>query len=177
MFTNRIPALVLAAGLALSACGGGDAPAPTAPVAPAAPAAPAPEAAAPPAYEGEAAAITIAPVGEEMKYATTEFTVKPGQTVNLTFTNTATSAAMHHNVAILKSTDDVQTVGQAAASAADTDYIAPRTASRVIAHTAMSAPGETHEVTFTAPAAGDYPYICTYPGHFIMMKGTMHVVP
>lgn len=169
----RIPTFLLAAGLVLSACGGGDAS--TSPPA-SAPEAAAPEAA-PPVYEGEAAEITITPVGDEMKYAQTEFTVHPGQTVTLTFTNTATSPAMQHNVAILKSTDDIQTVGAAGASAADTDYIAPRTASRVIAHTPMSAPGETVEVTFTAPAAGDYPYICTFPGHFTMMKGTMHVVP
>ena len=176
MFTHRMSALVLAAGLALSACGGDDAPATPATPAPApAPAAEAP--APPPAYEGEPAEITITPVGDEMKFAETEFTVKPGQTVKLIFNNTATSPAMQHNVAILKSTDDIQTVGTAGASAADTDYIAPRTASRVIAHTPMSAPGETVEVTFTAPAAGDYPYICTFPGHFTMMKGTMHVVP
>lgn len=173
MLTPRIS--VLAVALALSACGGGDAP--PAPAAPAVPATPAPAASTPPpAYEGEDAAITIAPLGEEMKYAETEFTVHAGQTVTLTFTNTATNEAMHHNVAILKSRDDVQTVGTAAASAADTDYIAPRTASKIIAHTPMSAPGETVEVTFTAPAVGDYPYICTYPGHYIMMKGTMHVV-
>ncbi len=177
MFMPRMSTLVLAAGLVLSACGGGtDESTTTVPVVPATPAAPA-ASATPPAYEGEAAEITISPVGEEMKYAETEFTVHPGQTVKLTMNNTATSPAMHHNVAVLKSSDDVQTVGTAAASAADTDYIAPRTKSMIIAHTPMSAPGESHEVTFTAPAAGDYPYICTYPGHFISMKGTMHVVP
>jgi azurin len=31
-------------------------------------------------------------------------------------------------------------------------------------------------VTFTAPAAGDYPYICTFPGHYMTMRGVMHVV-
>lgn len=175
MFTHRISTLILAAGLALSACGGGDEPATTAVTTPAPAATPAP-ATPPPAYKGEDAEVTISSVGEEMKYAETEFTVHPGQTVKLTFTNAATSPAMHHNVVVLKSTDDVQMVGTAAASAADTEYIAPRTASKIIAHTPMSAPGETVEVTFTAPAAGDYPYICTYPGHFIMMKGTMHVV-
>ncbi len=178
MLTHRISTLVLAAGLALSACGGGDEPAPTTATTPAPAATPAPApAAAPVAYDGEDAEITLSPVGDEMKYAQTEFTVHPGQTVRLIFNNTATSPAMQHNVAILKSRDDVQTVGTAAASAADTDYIAPRTAGKIIAHTPMSAPGETVEVTFTAPAAGDYPYICTYPGHYIMMKGTMHVVP
>ena len=168
--------LLLAAGLALSACGGDDQTA-TAPPAPTpAPVAPAPDAA-PADYEGEAAEITLTPVDNEMKYAETEFTVHPGQTVTLTMNNTATSETMHHNIAVLKSSDDVQTVGLAAASAADTDYIAPRTANRIIAHTPMSAPGETHEVTFTAPEAGDYPYICTYPSHFVTMHGTMHVVP
>jgi azurin len=46
----------------------------------------------------------------------------------------------------------------------------------IIAHTPMSAPGETVTVEFTAPAEGDYPYICTYPGHYMTMQGTMHVV-
>ena len=177
MSTHLASTLLLGAGLALSACGGGGTDQPTidtpAPVAPAAPAA----SATPPAYEGDAAEITLTPVGNEMKYAETEFTVHPGQTVKLTMNNTATSPAMHHNITVLKSRDDVQMVGTAAASAADTDYISPRTESKIIAHTPMAAPGETHDVTFTAPAAGDYPYICTYPGHFVSMKGTMHVVP
>jgi azurin len=41
----------------------------------------------------------------------------------------------------------------------------------------MSNPGQTVEVTFTAPSAtGDYPFICSFPGHFATMRGTMHVV-
>ena len=37
-------------------------------------------------------------------------------------------------------------------------------------------PGNSVEVTFTAPSTpGDYPYICTVPGHFYMMKGIMKV--
>ena len=164
--------------LTLAACGGDEAsetaatPAVQAP--PPAPT-PAPEPVA--AYDGPPAEVTIAPIGDEMKYEQTEFTVAPGQTVNLTFTNTATSAAMQHNVVVLKPGTDVAQFGQAAASAADNDYIPRRLESSVVAHTAMSGPGETVTVTFTAPTTpGDYVYICSYPGHYTTMKGTMRVV-
>ena len=30
-------------------------------------------------------------------------------------------------------------------------------------------------IEFTAPAAGDYPYMCTFPGHGAIMKGVMKV--
>ncbi len=46
----------------------------------------------------------------------------------------------------------------------------------ILAHTPMSTPGETVQVTFTAPSEpGTYRYICTYPGHYVMMQGTMTV--
>lgn len=167
--------LALLALLPLAACGG-----PEAPATPATPAAPAPTAetpvpAAPPAVDGPAAEVTLTPVGNEMKYAETSFTAMPGQTVRLTFTNTADIEAMHHNVVVLYPGTDVDAFGQAAMAAADSDYIPPAKADRVVAHTAMSAPGETVTVEFTAPAAGTYTYICTFPGHYLSMRGTMTV--
>jgi azurin len=36
--------------------------------------------------------------------------------------------------------------------------------------------GQSDLLEFTAPAeAGDYPYLCTFPGHAVMMFGVMHV--
>lgn len=178
MFTLRIPTLALVAGLALSACGGDDAPAVDPAPAPVVIEAPAPAevAAAVAPYDGPAADVAISPVGETMAYQETEFTVHPGQTVTLTFTNTATNTAMHHNVVVLKQGANVNDVGQAAMTSAGSDYIPSRFTDQIIAHTAMSAPGETVTVEFTAPAAGDYTYICTFPGHYMVMQGTMHVV-
>ena len=145
----RTPLLFLALALTLSACGGGGA---------------------------GTAEVALAPVGDEMRYAQTEFTVAPGQTVHLVFNNTATSPAMRHNVVILQQGSDVAAFGTAAVAAAATDYIPADMESQVIAHTAMSNPGQTVEVTFTAPEqAGDYPFLCTFPGHFATMQGTMHV--
>ncbi len=166
----------LVALLTLAACGGNETPADTA----ATPAteAPTPSASAPtapPAFSGPPAEITLTPVGETMAYEQTEFTVQPGQTVRLTFRNTATMAAMNHNVVVLAAGADATAVGQAAMEASASDYIPEAMADQIIAHTPMAAPGETVTVEFTAPAAGDYTYICTFPGHYLMMKGVMHV--
>lgn len=119
--------------------------------------------------------VTIRPVGNEMRYETTEFTVQAGQEVRIVFENTATSDAMHHNVVVIENADAVDRVGNSALEAGpEADYIPEDEA--IIAYTDMAAPGETVEVTFTAPEnAGDYPYICTYPGHYMMMQGTMTV--
>ena len=165
--------------LFLAACGGGDGTQPDATTTPDTPAttdAPAATDDAVPAFDGPAFEITMTPVGNEMRYEQTEFTVQPGQTVRITFENTATSPAMHHNVVVLRQDANVNEVGQAALTAAGTDYIPDSEQDQIIAHTAMAAPGETVTVEFTAPAAGDYTYVCTYPGHYMTMQGTMHVV-
>jgi hypothetical protein len=47
----------------------------------------------------------------------------------------------------------------------------------MLVHTPLAKPGETSDVTFTAPEPGTYPYICTVPGHYLMMKGVLTVAP
>ena len=43
--------------------------------------------------------------------------------------------------------------------------------------TGLVQPGEAETLRFTAPSEpGDYPYVCTFPGHWIRMNGVMHVV-
>ena len=123
------------------------------------------------------AAFTIEPVGNKMEFAQKNLTVEAGQLVTLTFKNTASTEAMKHNVIVLKGTGDdvIQRVGQAALQAgASKDYIPSHPA--VLASTALAAPGETVKVTFVAPTEpGTYSYICTFPGHYTVMQGTMTV--
>ena len=47
----------------------------------------------------------------------------------------------------------------------------------MIANTALAGNGETVEVVFKVPAAaGSYPFLCTFPGHFVVgMKGNLVV--
>jgi putative heme-binding domain-containing protein len=48
----------------------------------------------------------------------------------------------------------------------------------VLWHTKLLQPQEVQRLHFVAPqATGEYPYVCTFPGHWRVMYGTMHVVP
>lgn len=120
--------------------------------------------------------MTITPVGNKMEFEQTEFTVKAGSEITLTFENTATSPAMEHNVVLLtdNSGATINRVGQAAMGAAANAYVPEDKA--VPAATGLAKPGETVTLTFTAPSEpGEYAYICTFPGHYAMMQGTMVV--
>lgn len=124
------------------------------------------------ASEGE---IVIQPVDNQMKYATEAFTVKAGATVTLVMDNIATMEAMQHNIVILAPGADINAIGIAAVQAgADNEYI-PDDAN-VLFYTPLAAAGDRVVVEFTAPEPGEYPFICTFPGHYSLMKGVMTVV-
>lgn len=116
--------------------------------------------------------VVIEPVGDELKFKQTTFTVAPGQTVQLIFKNTA--SVMPHNVVVLNTDSPtvVNRVGTAALT--DPDYVPDDPA--ILAFTKVAQPGQTVEITFRAPdRPGRYRYICTFPGHYTLMQGTMVV--
>lgn len=116
---------------------------------------------------------------DQMQYDKKELTVTEGQKVTLTFKHIGKlpKAAMGHNVVILQSGTEVPPFAMKCAPAAATDYIPQDEESKklMIAHTKMVGGGESDSITFTAPAAGEYPYICTFPGHFGLMTGKLIV--
>ena len=85
--------------------------------------------------------------------------------------------AMSHNVVMLKKEADAAAFATAAASARATDFIPAANKADVIANTPLAGNGETVEVVFKVPAAaGSYPFLCTFPGHFVVgMKGNLVV--
>ena len=120
------------------------------------------------------AELNIGTVGETMAYDTASLTVKAGQKVHLVLTNHATSQAMKHNWVLVPQgkEDAVATAGMTAGEAAG--YV-PAGDADVLASTPLSQPGGQVEVTFTAPSSGTYTYMCTYPGHYKTMHGTLTV--
>ena len=84
---------------------------------------------------------------------------------------------MGHNISILKQGTVVPTFAMDCTANAQTTGlpVTPELQEQVIAHTNMLGPGEEETVTFTAPEAGEYDYICTFTGHFALMKGKMKV--
>jgi azurin len=125
----------------------------------------------------EKADVTVNITGNDtMMYDKTTFEVKSGQKVKLVFKNIGKlpKQAMGHNVIILKKGVDVASYCTAAISAAP-EYFPKDKKDDVVAATKLLGPGETDTIIFTAPAPGVYDYVCTFPGHFALMKGKMTV--
>ena len=116
---------------------------------------------------------------DQMQYSTKAFEVTEGEKVVLSFKHIGQLpvVAMGHNVVILETGTAVPAFAAKCAPAKDNGYIPQDEESKeqIIAHTKMLGGGESDEITFTAPAAGDYPFICTFPGHFAIMQGVMTV--
>lgn len=121
--------------------------------------------------------ILIRTVPHRMLFDRTEFYVEAGKPVSIIFQN---NDVMPHNLVITNS-GAMQAVGEAAEAMAGTEgadaagFIPDH--EDVVWHTKLLLPGQTTRLTFVAPAAiGDMPYVCTYPGHWRVMNGVMHVV-
>ena len=116
---------------------------------------------------------------DQMQYNIKAFEVTEGQKVVLSFKHIGQlpAIAMGHNVIILKAGTAVPAFATKCAPAKDTGYIPQDEESKkeMVAHTKMLGGGESDEITFTAPAAGEYPFICSFPGHFAIMQGVMTV--
>lgn len=113
-----------------------------------------------------------------LQFSVTEFSVTEGEEVTIVLKNVGQMAKEMggHNLVILTE-GDVQEFGVAAASAAATGYIPADMEAWVLAHTELLGPGEEATLTFTAPAAGSYDFLCSFPGHFGTMRGVMTVEP
>jgi azurin len=116
--------------------------------------------------------------GGVMKYKQTELTVKAGAKVVLTFVN---PDIMQHNFLLLKPGTKEKVGALADALLANPDAMKmgfiPES-DDILAHTKLVNPAGTEILKFTAPAEpGDYPYICTFPGHWRLMFGTLKVTP
>lgn len=144
-------------------------------------AAPAPTPASPPSAVSSAPAIraptvevALTVVGNAMAFDITKLTVAAGSRVHLTLKNTSTMTTMAHNWVLVKPGTEAA-VALANVDKGDAGFIAP--APDVLAFTPLAHAGQTVETTFDAPAVGTYPYVCTFPGHYVIMKGELTVTP
>ena len=95
--------------------------------------------------------------------------------VTLTHTGKLPAAAMGHNWVLVK-TADVTAVANAGMSAGlANNYLTPGD-TRVIASTKIVGGGQSTTVSFPTSKltkGGDYTYMCTFPGHYVIMKGIL----
>jgi azurin len=121
---------------------------------------------------GEYPEVLVEPDGDQMTYRQTEITLKADTATRIKMSNIATVAAMLHNVVIVKKGSE-DAVGQAALAAGEAKSYVPDHPD-VLAATKMAKPGETSTVVVSLPA-GEYSFICTFPGHYLIMRGTVKV--
>lgn len=118
--------------------------------------------------------LEIGSKGEELVFDKTELRVAAGQTVTLRFKNN--SAVQQHNWILIKGGDaEAAAIVNAGLSAGSAANYLPADKSNILAESPLANGNETVEVTFTAPAAGTYLYICTVPGHYPLMQGKLIV--
>ena len=122
----------------------------------------------------ELTTIRIGTLVEQMKYDTTKLTVKAGKKIKLTFAN---PDFLPHNIVLVNPGKTEAVAAAAIAMGAEgfkTGFVPPSSdviwASKLIDH------GKEQVIEFTAPTKpGEYPYVCTFPGHAMMMRGVLTV--
>ncbi|MDO7172992.1 azurin [Mariniflexile sp. AS56] len=121
---------------------------------------------------------TVVLVGTDlMKFDITEIRVKAGKKVKLTLRHKGKLDinVMGHNFVLLNQGVDLASFAAKAATSKDNKYIPKGSEQDVIAHTDVIGGGQTTTIEFDAPAAGTYDFLCSFPGHYMMMKGAFIV--
>jgi len=121
--------------------------------------------------------VLIKVVKDVMKFDKEVFTVKAGTIVHIILQN---PDFMQHNLVIIKP-KTLEKVGAAAdklamdPNGAKLNYV-PKMP-EVLFATPLINPEGKYTLKFKVPmTAGSYPYICTFPGHWRIMKGVMKVI-
>ena len=106
--------------------------------------------------------------GDALQFNVGSMSAPAGAEVVVTFNNS--SGFNTHNWALVEAgtKDAVATDGLAAGQ--DNNWL-PVNDARVIGSTILIGPGASGEATFTAPSAGTYQFVCTFPGHNNTMWG------
>jgi putative membrane-bound dehydrogenase-like protein len=135
-----------------------------------------PSAVAPGAATPGALAITLGVINGQMKFSQATITARPGQRVELTLTNTDD---MPHNIVIFRRGSMAQyekeLFGSLNEPNAQLRGFVPDSPN-VLAASRLLNPGESTVVTFDAPTEpGEYPFVCSFPGHWATMRGVLRI--
>jgi azurin len=114
--------------------------------------------------------------GKNLTFSKADLTVKAGEAIRLTFANP--DVVPHNWVLIkpgaLKAVGDLANKMISDPEAAVRNYVP--TSADVLAYTDIVQPQESFTIHFRAPAEkGRYPFLCTFPGHWMVMNGHLIV--
>ncbi len=111
----------------------------------------------------------------QMRYSVTEINALPGAPVKIIFENTDD---MPHNIVFCQPGTDVVAMSnkqlEKPEEAVKRNFLPDDPA--IWLHSKVLNPHETEELAFNAPEKpGDYPFVCTMPGHAMSMRGRLRI--
>jgi len=115
---------------------------------------------------------------DQMQYDKATLTVPASckeVTLTLHHTGKLPREAMGHNWVLVNAADFDAVANAGLGAGLANDYVAPGD-KRVLAHTRTIGGGQTASVTFPTSLlkpGGDYRYLCSFPGHNALMRGTL----
>lgn len=125
------------------------------------------------ASQGVDTTITIRASSSTLEFNPTRVSAKAGTRVRIRFVNDGT---LPHNLVVPRKDDDIDALALAAYQAGETGYVPMDMKDKLVGWTALASPGESVEATFVVPAAGEYTYVCLFPGHANSMLGTLRAL-
>ena len=119
--------------------------------------------------------LEIACAGDQLAFSPSDLTAPANVQISLTFENVSTYFS--HNWLLVNGGEAAvtQVIG-ASVRGGVANHFLPKDMSNVIAYTQLIPSGATATVTFDAPPAGEYTFLCTFPGHCLAgMRGTLTI--
>ncbi len=123
-----------------------------------------------------ASVLLLSAIPGQMKFDRPMLTVRAGERVELTFNNTDD---MPHNVVIFRrgsiASYEKELFGSMNEPNAQLRGFVPDSPNVLVASRLLNA-GESAVIAFTAPEEpGEYPFVCSFPGHWFTMRGVLKV--
>jgi azurin len=115
---------------------------------------------------------------DAMKFSVSEIRATPGEKLRIALTNVGRmpKQSMAHNWVLLTPRPDAEVMSWGMAAAGKAPTYLPEDKAGILAHTKLLGPGEKDQIELTAPTTpGEYPFLCTFPGHVALMKGNVIV--
>jgi azurin len=118
-------------------------------------------------------------VGDGTRYRPAEIEARAGEQLRvvMTYTGQMAKSSVAHNFILLKKGTNARDFAEKFATIEEPDFAAAGVQDRVIASTNLVGADETAKVTFDVPPErGEYPFVCTFKGHYRLgMRGQLVV--
>jgi uncharacterized cupredoxin-like copper-binding protein len=124
---------------------------------------------------GQRPAVTlrIASQGEDMLFTPDRLTCAAGADVTLIFHHAGKISQDPHDWVLLKPGTRARFLAVADRAPEGSDGVTAANRDMILARTPPCPMGKSVETRFTAPAAGNYDFVCSIPGHGETMHGTL----